>query len=146
MNDDQIIAKALNILENRMIDRGDAFRGAQEVKQYVTMKLAEHQREVFAVLLLNARLQLIEYKELFYGTVNKASVYPREVVRAALFANASHIILAHNHPSGLPEPSQADINITDVLADILKVVDVAVTDHIIVGGTRTTSFAERGLI
>ncbi len=98
------------------------------------------------VLYLDSQNQLIKDEVLFYGTINAASVYPREVVKAALRNNAAALILAHNHPSGVAEPSQADKLITTKLQQALALIDINVLDHIIVGGENCVSFAERGLI
>ena len=97
-------------------------------------------------MLLDARNRLIEARELFRGTLSQTVVYPREVVKAALLANAAAVIFAHNHPSGMPDPSQADRMLTDALRGALATIDVRVLDHIIVAGSKTTSFAERGLL
>ena len=98
------------------------------------------------MLFLDAQLCLIEYAELFRGTISSASVHPREVVKEALRANAAAIIISHNHPSGNPEPSAADQSLIQQLKAALKLVEVQVMDHVIVAGSRTTSFAERGLL
>jgi DNA repair protein RadC len=101
---------------------------------------------VFACLFLDNRHRLIEYEELFRGTIDGASVHPREVVRRALRANAAAVIFAHNHPSGVAEPSQSDLRITQRLKDALSLVEVRVLDHVIIGDGQGTSLAERGLI
>ena len=113
---------------------------------YLTIQLRGLQQEVFMVLYLDSQNQLIKDEVLFYGTINAASVYPREVVKAALRNNAAALILAHNHPSGVAEPSQADKLITTKLQQALALIDINVLDHIIVGGENCVSFAERGLI
>ncbi len=146
MNEDQTIQEALNILERRMSAKGEVVANTKTAANFLTLKLAESEREVFAILLLDTQNQLIEYKELFFGTVDQASVYPREVVKASLNANASAMIIAHNHPSGIADPSDADIRLTRKLREILNIVDVRLLDHIIVGGIQTTSFADRGLL
>ena len=110
-----------------------------------TYKLAPYEREVFCVLLLDSQHRLIEYRELFFGTIDATAVYPREVVKLVLEHNAAAVIFAHNHPSGVAEPSTADKNITQKLTTALAVIDVRVLDHIVVGETQV-SFAERGLI
>ena len=108
-------------------------------------KLAGFEHEVFAVLFLDTRHRLIEYREMFHGTIDSASVYPREVVKEALRLNAAAVILSHNHPSGSPEPSQADKVLTQRLKEALGLVEVRILDHVIVGGMETVSFAEKGL-
>jgi DNA repair protein RadC len=104
------------------------------------------EREVFGCLFLDNRHRLIALEEMFLGTIDGASVHPREVVKRALKLNAAAVILAHNHPSGVAEPSQADELITARIRDALALVDIRVLDHLVVGGTTVTSFAERGLI
>jgi DNA repair protein RadC len=104
------------------------------------------QHEVFVTLLLDAQNRLIEYVELFRGTLTQTSVYPREVVKVALTKNAAAMIMAHNHPSGVAEPSRADELLTQTLKQALSLVDVRVLDHFIVAGADTVSFAERGLL
>lgn len=138
----QILEKAVEILENRLVS-GDAFTRPNDTKAFLRCKLGEYEREVFGVMLLNNQHQLIEFNELFFGTVDSASVYPREVVKLVLERNASAVIFAHNHPSGDSNPSQADRRITERLKDALALVDVRVLDHIVVGSD-CVSFAERG--
>jgi DNA repair protein RadC len=142
----QVIDEALNILENRLRKPGRGFKSADDTKAYLMLKLAELEHEVFTILYLDTRHRLIEYVELFRGTVDSASVHPREVVKEALKRNAAAVIFAHNHPSGVPEPSEADKQLTNRLSDALRVLDIRVLDHIIVGGMETISFAERGLV
>lgn len=117
-----------------------------KVKDYASLHLSGLEHEVFAVMFLDNHHRLIEIVTMFRGTLTQTSVYPREVVKAALARNASAVILAHNHPSGLPEPSRADEYLTQTLKAALSLVDVRVLDHIIVGTGRTCSFAERGLL
>lgn len=125
--------------------REGTFTNTNNVKRYLTLKLGSYEREVFALMLLDSQHQLIRFEELFFGTIDAAAVYPREVVKAALNANAAAVILTHNHPSGSPEPSQSDLNITNTLVCALKLIDVRVLDHIVVG-EQCVSLAERGLI
>lgn len=146
MSDQEVINQALSILESRLHVPEVGFANPQDAKDYLILKLAERESEAFAVLFLDNRHRLIAYEELFYGTIDGASVHPREVVKAALYKNAAAVIFTHNHPSGLAEPSQADQRITDRLKNALFLVDVRVLDHIIVGGTQTYSFAEHGLL
>lgn len=140
----QVFEKAAELLATQY-QRECSFTKPEHTKQYLSMKLAHQEREVFAVLFLDNQHQLISYQELFFGTVNSASVYPREVAKAALHANAAAVILSHNHPSGIAEPSQADKAITSKLVDALKLLDIRVLDHVVVG-SECVSFAERGLI
>lgn len=108
------------------------------------MKLGSREYEVFVVVMLDTQHRLIEALEMFRGTIDAASVYPREVVKEVLARNASAVILAHNHPSGVAEPSAADRLLTDRLKNALSLVDVRVLDHLVVAGADITSFAERG--
>lgn len=110
------------------------------------LKLAGEESEVFSAIFLDNRHRVLSYDELFYGTVSGASVHPREVVKRALQHNAAAVIFAHNHPSGVAEPSRADVGLTRRLKDALALVDVSVMDHIVVGHGETASFAERGLL
>jgi DNA repair protein RadC len=144
MTDHQILEKAAEILECKYV-RDDAFCSSEATKDFLRFKLGKYEREVFAVMLLDNRHKLIDYQELFFGTINAACVYPREVVKAVLAENAAAVIFAHNHPSGEAEPSQADISITKRLKEALALIDVQVLDHIVIGET-ATSFAERGLL
>ncbi|MHB0992566.1 MAG: RadC family protein [Burkholderiales bacterium] len=143
--DDAIIAEALSILDARMRQHGEAMNSPGTVKSYLRLKLSDLQHEVFCVLFLDNQNRVISFEEMFRGTLNQASVYPREVVKAALAHNAASVIFAHNHPSGEPEPSKADITLTDQLKSALALVDVKVLDHFIIADT-VLSFAERGLI
>ena len=145
--DDAIIAQALEILDRRLI-REEIFTvtSPHDARDYLKLKLAEKEHEVFVCLFLDNRNQLIKYEELFRGTIDGASVYPREVVKRSLELNAAAVVFAHNHPSGVPEPSSADNNITIRLQKSLALVDIRVLDHLIVGGTSIVSLAERGVI
>ena len=116
------------------------------VREFLIVHHKGQEREVFSCLFLDNRHRLICFDEVFLGTVDGASVHPREVVKLALARNAAAVILAHNHPSGVAEPSQADELITARLRDALALVDIRVLDHLVVGGTTVTSFAERGLL
>ena len=116
------------------------------VREWLQLYCANLEHEVFIVLLLDAQNRLIEAHELFRGTLSQTSVYPREVVKATLARNAAAVMFAHNHPSGVAEPSRADELLTQSLKQALALVDVRVLDHFVVAGTRTVSFAERGLI
>ncbi|HEY7885954.1 MAG TPA: DNA repair protein RadC [Cellvibrionaceae bacterium] len=125
---------------------GDLLTSPGLVSQYLTSRLRHCQREVFAVLFLDNQHRLLHYEELFYGTLDGASVYPREVVKQTLAHNAAAVIFAHNHPSGVAEPSQADRQITERLRQALDLVGVRVLDHMVVGDSEVVSFAERGLL
>lgn len=142
---DQILEAARQVIDQK-IRRGASFTSPSEVKDYLKAKLSGYEREVFAVMLMDSKHCLIEYVELFQGTIDQAAVYPREVVKLAMQHNAATMIISHNHPSGNPDPSRVDEMLTKRLQDALALVDVRVLDHIIVAGNDTASFAERGLI
>lgn len=127
------------------IKRGEAMNNVSDVKRYLKSRLQQYPFEVFACLFLDNKHRVIEYEELFRGTIDAASVHPREIVRQVLHHNAAAIVLAHNHPSGVAEPSQADNAITQKIKDALEVIDVRVLDHFVIGDN-IVSFAERGLI
>lgn len=125
---------------------GEALSSPLAVKQYLQLMLAKKPYEVFVVLFLDVKNRLIASEELFRGTITHTSVYPREVVKAALAHNAAGILLAHNHPSGSPEPSAADRSLTSALKQALALVDIRVLDHFVVAGRHVYSFAEHGEI
>lgn len=126
------------------LQSGIALNSPQAVKQYLQLLLGGRAYEAFAVLFLDVKNRLIACEELFRGTLTHTSVYPREVVKAALAHNAASVILAHNHPSGTPEPSTADQTLTQALKQALMLVDVRVLDHFVVAGKHVHSFAEHG--
>ncbi|EHS7464980.1 DNA repair protein RadC [Vibrio cholerae] len=128
------------------LKRGDALTSPQQTKLYLSSVLRDRQREAFYILFLDNQHRVIRDEILFEGTIDAASVYPREVVKRALHHNAAAVILAHNHPSGVAEPSQADRRITDRLRDALGLVEIRVLDHFVVGDGEVVSFAERGWI
>ena len=128
------------------LQRSDALCSPGAVRDYLSAQLRHRRREVFCCLYLDTQHRVIAFEELFEGTLNAASVYPREVVQAALQKNAAAVILAHNHPSGVSEPSQADLWITERLTQALELVDIKVLDHMIVGEGAALSFAEQGLL
>ncbi|WP_187985366.1 RadC family protein [Vibrio metschnikovii] len=125
------------------LKRGDALTSPQQTKLYLTSVLRDRQREAFYILFLDNQHRVIQGEVLFEGTIDAASVYPREVVKRALQLNAAALILAHNHPSGIAEPSQADRRITQRLVDALQLVDIRVLDHFVIGDGEVVSFAER---
>ena len=125
---------------------GDALNSPRAVRDYLQLLLRARQQEVFLALFLDAQHRVIVSEELFQGTLTQTSVYPREVVKRALHHNAAAVILAHNHPSGVAEPSQSDQLLTDALKQALQLVDVRVLDHFIVAGAGCLSFAEKGLL
>ena len=126
--------------------QGDALSKPDDTRDYLTARLRSYPHEVFACLFLDNRHRVISFDELFHGTLDGASVHPREVVKRALSHNAAAVIFAHNHPSGVAEPSEADKIITQRLKDALALVDIRVLDHFIIGEGRAVSFAERGLL
>lgn len=128
-----------------IIKRDDVLSCPQDTRRYLMARLRDNPSEVFACLFLDNRHRVIEYEVLFNGTIDGASVHPREIVKRVLHHNAAAVILAHNHPSGLAEPSQADKQLTQRLVKALALVDVRVIDHIVVGD-ELVSFAERGLL
>lgn len=122
----------------------DALTDPDATRRYLEARLARQPREIFAAVFLDNRHRVLAVEELFQGTLDGAAVYPREVVKAALAHNAAAVIFAHNHPSGVAEPSRADRDITRRLADALALVDIRTLDHFVLGHGQTTSFAERG--
>ena len=144
--DDAIIERALMILEARARYGADAMTSPDVVKNYLRLRMGNLEHEVFSVLWLDSQNRVIKIEELFRGTLTQASVYPREVVKAALGCNAAAVILAHNHPSGVPDPSSADIRLTQNLKEALALVDVKVLDHMVVSTCDVVAFSERGLL
>lgn len=124
--------------------RGACLTSPDSTRQYLMLQLADRPHEVFGALFLDSQHQLIQNEELFRGTIDSTAVYPRFMVQRALQLNAAAVIIYHNHPSGVPEPSGADRSITTKLEASLQLVDVRIIDHIVVAGTSTVSFAERG--
>lgn len=141
---DEIIAAARSVL-NRRFRRGTAITSPAETNEFLQLRFAGLEHEVFSILWLDTRHRVISFDELFRGTIDGASVYPREVAKQGLQHNAAACILAHNHPSGVSEPSLADQAITRRLKDALALIDIRILDHIVVGNN-TVSFAERGLL
>ena len=145
--EERIIQSALEILTKRMSHFSGSipFTSPQAVKDYLRLKLAGMEHEVFLTIWLDSQNRLLCTEELFRGTLTQCSVYPREVVKVALAKNAGAVIFAHNHPSGVAEPSQSDERLTQELKHALALVDVRVLDHLVIG-TDIISFAERGLL
>lgn len=141
-----VIDAALTILGGYLRQPGGAFHSPDGVKNYLRLQLASERREVFAVLFLDSQNRVIAFEVMFVGTLSQTSVYPREVVTAALCHEAVAVVLAHNHPSGSVQPSRADEHLTYTLKQALALVDVRVLDHIIVGGDAVLSMAEQGLV
>lgn len=128
------------------LQRGNALESASDTRRYLTARLRHEPHEVFACLFLDNRHRVIAFEELFQGTIDGASVHPRQVVKRALYHNAAAVILAHNHPSGVAEPSRADEQITLRLREALALIDVRVLDHFVIGDGQAVSFMERGLM
>ena len=141
----EIIEMASFIATQRVVGL-DALTSPDLTRKYLRARMLPLEHEVFAVLFLNNQHRVIKYEEVFRGTLDGASVYPREIVKLALQYNAAAVIFAHNHPSGVSEPSQADRKITEKLCSALNLVDIRALDHLIVGAYEVTSFAERGLM
>jgi DNA repair protein RadC len=141
----QIMATAMEIVARRF-KRGNSLSAPSETMAYLSVQHAGLEHELFSVMFMDNRNRVISYDPMFNGTIDGASVYPREVVKRALACNAAAVILTHNHPSGVAEPSQADIQITERIKKALALVDIRVLDHIILAGMENVSFAERGLI
>lgn len=146
MTDDQVLLKAFRIMKRRMGEPREVFSSPDAVKNYLSLLLRGKDHEVFVVMFLDAQNRLIDTEEMFRGTLTQTSVYPREVVKAALGKNAAAVILAHNHPSGCCEPSRADEALTQTLKSALALIDVRILDHIVVSGPSALSLAERGLL
>ena len=142
----KIIRRALKILESRLVYESNTLSSPDDTKNYLRLKLGSKEREIFAVLYLNNRNQLISYEELFMGTIDGASIYVREIVKLGLALNAAAIICAHNHPSGVCEPSRSDEAITQQIKKACGLMDIRLLDHLIVSATDSVSLAERGLI
>ena len=128
------------------LTRQDAFHNVEDTKRYLQAKLRDCPYEKFVLLMLDSQHQLIAFRVMFKGTINSAAVYPRELVKQVMKDNAAAIILVHNHPSGIAEPSSADIKLTEEIRSAMAMIDVSVLDHFVVGDTETISFAQRGLL
>lgn len=146
VNQDALIEQALQLLDRRYFQRGELLIQPADAAAYLKLRLAPYQQEVFALLCLDSRNRVLGFDELFFGSIDGASVYPRQVVIKALEHNAASVIFSHNHPSGCPEPSNADRVLTQRLTEALALVEVRVLDHIIIGEGRPLSLAEFGWI
>lgn len=144
--DARVLAQARAILLKSVAAAGPALAAPASVREYLVTLLAHQERELFVVVALDNRHRVLASDILFAGTIDGASVHPREVVKCALRHNAAAVIFAHNHPSGVAEASQADELITRRLRDALSLIDIRVLDHFVVGGGQALSFAERGLL
>lgn len=144
-SEDQIIARALEILRERA-KPGRMITSPNDVRELLIIETSRDRVERFGMVMLTAQHAVIAIETLSTGTVDAATVYPREVVRRALESDAAAVIFFHNHPSGNPEPSSADKTLTNQLVSALRLINVRVLDHVVVGGGNSVSFAERGLI
>lgn len=142
--EDKIIRKAETILRRR-VRRSDPITSPHQTRQWLGVHLADKENEQFGCMFLTAQHHVICMETLFYGTIDGTSVHPRVIVKRALQVNAAAVVCYHNHPSGVAEPSQADVRITERLRSALAMVDIRVLDHLVVGGMDITSMAERGL-
>lgn len=138
------ILEALALLESQLREPGAAFTSSHAVRDWLRLQLATQEREEFIVLWLDNQHRLLTHETLFTGTINHTEVHPREVVKSGLKHNAAAALVAHCHPSGLADPSQADRRITERLKQALDLVDIRLLDHLVVGGMDIVSFAERG--
>ena len=145
MTQDQTIKRALKILDARMRS-APALSSPSSVRDYLRILLHDREHEVFVVVFLDAQHRVIASEELFRGTLTQTSVYPREVVKETLAHNAAAVVFAHNHPSGVTEPSRADEALPQALKQALALVDVKVLDHFVIAGSGSVSFAECGLL
>jgi DNA repair protein RadC len=142
----RVIAEALTILDMHLKSKGDVFTSPMAVASFLRLHLEREESEVFAVMFLDAQHRLIEFRRMFFGTIDKTTIHPREVVKAALQLNASAVCFSHNHPSGDPSPSHADRQITAHLKSALELVDVRVLDHLVIGHGKYESLANLGWI
>jgi DNA repair protein RadC len=141
----ELVLIEANKLSGYQLRRGTKILSAETAKTVIGYRLRGKQHEVFACLFLDCQHRVLAFKEMFTGSINHTTVHPREIVKEALQLNATALILAHNHPSGATEPSQQDITLTNILKDILKVIDVQILDHLVVGD-EVTAFSELGLL
>lgn len=142
----EVIAAAIEFVEEKARYTTDPLSSPKAMSDMLRLRIGSGEREVFCIIHLDAQHRLIEVEELFYGTIDGAAVYPREVAKSVLAKNASAVCLGHNHPSGVTDPSAADKRITERLKDALALLDVRVLDHVIVSPTDSYSFAEHGLM
>ena len=144
--ENQIIEQALEILDERLFTRDPALDSPKTVASYLKLKLAAEEHEAFAVIFLDSKHRPMAFEILFRGTIDTATIHPRQLIKRAMAHNAAAVIISHNHPSGCTEPSSADIAITKRIQEALTLLDVRLIDHFIVGSGTPLSFAERGLI
>lgn len=145
ISEEDVLFWAENFIEKRF-SRSNYLTSPDATKRFLRILFAKEYREVFTVIFLDSQNGVLGYECLFQGTIDGAAVYPREIVKSVLENNAASVILAHNHPSGEAEPSLADRRITTRIIQALETIDVKVLDHLVIGGVKTVSFAERGLL
>lgn len=144
LSEDDILKFAQDLIEKRF-QRGATLTSPQDSIEHLKSKLAHFEHEVFAVIFLDTKHRIIAFEKLFTGTIDQATVYPREVAKRALCHNAAAVIFSHNHPSGNTTPSNADISLNDKLKSAMDILSIRALDHIIVGGNNSTSLANEGL-
>ena len=141
-----IIELARRYLEDILRRETDPITSVKRMREYLSHVLGSSGNEVFACIFMDNKHRILEFREMFQGTIDSARVYPREIIRYALKVNAAAIVIAHNHPSGFTEPSEADKRITRRVKDACELVDIRLLDHFIIGGSKTLSFSEEGLL
>lgn len=146
VEEQRIVDQAKNILMAHMRTSGVPLVNPEAVRRYLELELAAEENEIFGVLFLDTQHRVLTFKRLFQGSISSASVHLRVIVQEALRCNAGAMIVAHNHPSGCPEPSQADRVLTVKIKDALELIEVRLLDHVVVGNNKFVSFAERGLL
>ena len=144
-SEDELINHALSVLSGRH-KKGQLLTKPEDTKEFLRIKLADEHNEVFGCIFLDNRHRIIGIEDLFFGTIDGASVHPRVIVQKALFCNAAAILAYHNHPSGVAEPSRSDEVITNRIKESLALVDIRLLDHFVVGVDECVSFAERGML
>lgn len=145
VTDQELIGFAQGLIAEQFTRQG-SLNDVADAQAFLIAQLAPENREVFAVVFLDRQHRIISFERLFYGTIDRSMVYPREILKRCLTLNAAAVILAHNHPSGCPEPSAADKDITRQIITALFLIDVAVLDHFVIGGTKAISFSRLGLL
>ena len=140
------IRELLKRAERASLDKEKVWSSSTKVRRHITLHLAHYEQEVFGALFLSARHHMLAMEDMFFGSVDRAAVYPREVMKRCLHHNAAAVILYHNHPSGVPDPSQMDRDITARLVAVLTEIDVEVIDHVVVGRMRNVSMADKGML
>lgn len=146
LSDEEIIEKALAIIAEKISGKGPLLTSSEKAKDYLAVKMSGYDREVMAVLFLDASHRVIALEELFWGTLSRNTIYLREIAKRAFHHNAAAVILAHNHPSGNPSPSQDDIDLTRKAKEALALIDIRLLDHLIAAGPACLSMADQGFL